>query len=427
MSEVKKLIISRKKIDQNGNEYALIKISSSQHKRPEIRVVKFKKSPKKSKPKKQDNNNDISLSTNKYSSKSGKIIHEAKSTLNSQIINKNILKSKIFDSSTTKSSKFNSFISTFNTPSKEKNSFIYNSPKPYIRPKNYNIRYLNSPYLHNNIYSPNFSKNNSEIFKTEYNINNAKKEKKLSKNKENLNNKIIILSQKNRHCLDKINNLKNKASKLNNIKSTKIKDKTEIKIAKNKTKYETLFKKQLLDEIKEINRYQREAVKEINKKENTIKKNKMKKENTKMRKMIKNIKQEDYLKNRANYWKIRKQEEKLRNRRLRFNYSGNKKNDNYFSFTKLLIDDDKKEIEELKKKYEKLKVINSEYNSYIKVIENMEFQRTFTPSDFRQISKNQLCKSILELIPKKIIISNNNSPRKDVKRNTNKNNSIHLV
>ena len=49
MSEVKKLIISRKKIDQHGNEYALIKISSSQTKRPEIRVIKFKKSPTKDK------------------------------------------------------------------------------------------------------------------------------------------------------------------------------------------------------------------------------------------------------------------------------------------------------------------------------------------------------------------------------------------
>ena len=424
MSEVKKLIISRKKIDQHGNEYALIKISSNQQKRPEIRVVKFKKSPKKSKPKKQDNN-DNSISTNKYSSKSGKILNEPKNPLNSQIMSKNV-KSKICDSSTTKSSKFNSFISTFNTPSKEKNSFIYNSPKPYIKPKNYNFRYLNSPYLNNYIYSPNFSKNNSEIFKTEYNINNICQEKKLSKNKENLNNKIIILSQKNRQCLDKINSLKNKQNKLNNIKAEKLKDKHEIKIAKNKTKYETEFKKQILEQIKEINKYKKEAVKEINKKENIIKKSNMKKENTKVKNMIKDIKKINYQKNRANYLKIRKEEERLRNKRLRFNIPGNKKCDNYFSFTKLLIDDDQKEIDELKKKYEKLKVINSEYNSYIKEIENMDFKRTFTPSDFRKFSKNQLSYSILETIPK-IIISTTNSPRKSISKAINKNNSIHLV
>ena len=154
----------------------------------------------------------------------------------------------------------------------------------------------------------------------------------------------------------------------------------------------------------------------------------MKKENTKMRKMIKDIKKIDYQKNRARYLKIRKEEERIRNKRIRFDLSGtgNKKYENYFSFTKLLIDDDKKEIEELKKKYEKLKVINSEYNSYIKEIENMDFQRTFTPQDFRKISKNHLSYSIIETTPK-LIISNSNSPRKDIKRNTNKSNSIHLV
>ena len=52
MSEVKKLIISRKKIDSKGNEYALMQISSNQQKRPEIRVLKFRKSAKKSKKKK---------------------------------------------------------------------------------------------------------------------------------------------------------------------------------------------------------------------------------------------------------------------------------------------------------------------------------------------------------------------------------------
>ena len=68
MSEVKKLIVSRKKKDQHGNEYALIKISSSQTKRPEIRVIKFKKSPKKTKVKLTNNEENSSI-IKTYSSK----------------------------------------------------------------------------------------------------------------------------------------------------------------------------------------------------------------------------------------------------------------------------------------------------------------------------------------------------------------------
>ena len=136
--------------------------------------------------------------------------------------------------------------------------------------------------------------------------------------------------------------------------------------------------------------------------------------------MIKDIKKINYQKNRANYLKIRKEEEKIRKKRLRFDLT-NKKIDNHFSFTKLLIDDDQKEIEDLKKKYEKLKLINSEYNSYIKEIQNMNFQRTFTAADFPKFQRNHLSYSIIETIPRKNLLSNENSPRKN--SNTNKNNS----
>ena len=123
MSEVKKIIMSRKKIDNKGNEYALIKISSNQQKRPEIRVIKFKKSPKKSRPKKLKNDENSSAT------KSEKIS-------NKELLKQNLKSNKI-DSPTARDSKFKSFISTFNTPSKIKYSFIYNSPKICV-PKNKN-------------------------------------------------------------------------------------------------------------------------------------------------------------------------------------------------------------------------------------------------------------------------------------------------
>ena len=411
MSEVKKLIISRKKTDNKGNEYALIKISTSQQKRPEIRVIKFKKSPKKKK-KKEPKNDENSSTT-----KSEKIS-------NKEILKKN-LKSKISDSLSTKSSKFTSFISTFNTPSKGQNSFIYNSPKKPILQKNHNLRYLNHPYINNYLYSPNSSKNNSEIFKTEYRMNVCRQKKEQNKNrdKEHLNNKIIILSQKNKQYIDKINNLKLKQSKLNNIKIKKQKDKQEIKIAKNKEKYQTEFKKRILSEIKEINKFKKQTVKCINAKEKSIQKSNNKKENNKVKNMIKNIKKMNYQKNRENYLKIREEEEQLRNKRLRFDLT-NKKLDNHFSFSfaKLLVEDDQKEIEDLKKKYEKLKLINSEYNSYIKEIQNMNFQRTFTPAIFPKFDRNHLSYSIIETIPRKNLLSYENSPRKNVNKSANKNN-----
>ena len=208
MSDVKKIIISRKKIDKKGNEYALIKISSNQQKRPEIRVIKFKKSPRKVKPKKAKNDENSS------STKSEKI-------QNNELL-KQKLKANIIDSTTSKNSKFKSFISTFNTPSKLKNSFIYNSPKPYIsKNKNYNLKYINTPYLNNYLYSPNFSTNNSKIFKTEYSINIEPHKKEISKKNDNLNKNKMILSQKKKKNLNKMNNLKIKQSKINNLKIKK--------------------------------------------------------------------------------------------------------------------------------------------------------------------------------------------------------------
>ena len=434
MSEVKKLIISRKKIDQKGNEYALIKISSNIQKRPEIRVIKFKKSPKKSNPKKK--NSDDNFSTNKAnSSKAVKTSTKVKSSSNADLLQKN-LKPKIIDSPTTKSSKFTSFISTFNTPSKGKNSFIYRSPKPHIHSTKSNLRYANHPNLNNYLYSPNLSKNNSilknnsDIFKTEYTFSHDQTQKELLKRKENLNNKIIILSQQNKQYLAQINNIKLKEKKLNNIKVKKLKDKEELIKAKNKNKYETEFKKQILDEIKEINRHKKTAVQEINKKEKKIMKNNIKKENNKMKKMIKKNKLENYQKKRQNYLKIKREEEQIKNKKLRYNLSGIKKLDNHFSFTKTVIDEDNKEIEQLKKRYEILKLINSEYNEYLKEFKyNNNFQRTFTPQDFNILTKKSFSYSIIESVPKNVG-SNDNSPRKkdyDYKKNTkrtHKNNSV---
>ena len=78
MSEVKKIIISRKKIDQHGNEYALMKISSSQQKRPEIRVLKFRKSSKSSKRKKRINDEESSTSKTISSKPDNKLIIKIK-------------------------------------------------------------------------------------------------------------------------------------------------------------------------------------------------------------------------------------------------------------------------------------------------------------------------------------------------------------
>ena len=207
MSEVKKIIISRKKIDQHGNEYALMKISSSQQKRPEIRVLKFRKSSKSSKRKKRINDEESSTSKTISSKPDNKLIIKIKN--DTGIKKNNYYYTKISELPTTKTS----FVSTFNTPSKRKNSFIYKSPKHYIYSPNRNTRHSNQHKINNYLYSPNLSKNysmlknNSEIFKTECTFNNEQQQDILKK-KENLNNKIMILTQQNKEYFAKINNKK---------------------------------------------------------------------------------------------------------------------------------------------------------------------------------------------------------------------------
>lgn len=59
--------------------------------------------------------------------------------------------------------------------------------------------------------------------------------------------------------------------------------------------------------------------------------------------------------------------------------------DNIFIFNKTVYEDDNKEIEQLKKKYEILKIINNKYNEYLKEFQFKNnhnlFQRTFTPKN----------------------------------------------
>ena len=409
MSEVKKLIVSRKKKDQHGNEYALMQISSNQTKRPEIRVIKFKKSPKKSK-NKLTNNEENSSTTKAYSSKA---VNKEKETTNREILKKD-LQSNITDSSTTRRTKFNSFISNFNTTSKGKNSFIYKSPKHYIHPTNLNFLYPNNTNLSNGFHNKNESmaRNSSEAYKTEYTFGNEHFQKEFMKKKENLNNKILILAKKSREYYSKINNLKLKESKLNIIKIKKNKEKEKIRSAKSKNKYETEYKKQILNEIKEINKDKKKTVKEINLKENKFKNNNIKIEQNKMKKMIKVSKKENYQKNRYNYLKIRKEEENLKNKRQRWaNLSSSKKNDGHISFAKTMIEDDFKEIGELKRKYEILKLLNKEYNDYMKEIKDYGTKkyskRAFTPLNFNRFMRKYFSYNSIRPTSRKIINSEN--------------------
>ena len=111
------------------------------------------------------------------------------------------------------------------------------------------------------------------------------------------------------------------------------------------------------------------------------------------------------------------------------NLSPNKKNENHFSYTKIGINDDDKEIKKLKKQYEKLKQMNSEYITFIKQIKNMDFKRTFTPLKFNELTRSYLSYNRFENLPKKII-SDENSARKNVVgkeyKFNNRNNSVLL-
>ena len=52
----------------------------------------------------------------------------------------------------------------------------------------------------------------------------------------------------------------------------------------------------------------------------------------------------------------------------------------------------------------------------------MNFKRTFTPAIFPKFDRNHLSYSIIETIPRKNLLSYENSPRKNVNKSTNKNN-----
>ena len=442
MSEVKKVIISRKKIDSKGNEYALMEISSNMQKSKEKRIIKFKKSPKKSKSKRKEKEEN-STTTKKAiqenqenppknenipkKPENPKNVKKIKNFPNNRLIKRNV-KSKRSDSPTTKSSKFTSFISTFNTPSKGKNSFIYNSPKPYIYYDKNNFKFISSAELNNYLYNPSMIKNNSEFFKTEYTFSNNNMESDYLKARENLSKKIIVLSRKNNECFDKINNLKMKESKLNNIKINKLKDKEEIKKSKKKEKNELKFKKQLLSEIREINKFKKQAIDEIKLKENKLIQNNNKKENNKLKNIIKNTQKINYQKNREYYLKIRKEEAQMKKSRLRYNLSGIKNTQNNNNLSKGAIHVNKKEIDDLMKKYKKLKALNTKYNSFINEIKNMDFRKTFTSTNLNNYSKSHLSYTKID-IPKKMIIYENRIQKdnnKKIEKTKNKNISVFI-
>ena len=419
MSEVKKLIITRKKTDRKGNEYALMKISSAKAKRPEIRVIKFRRTPKKSKSKLENNEENLSA-TKTYPSKANK----QKDFSDKETLKKN-LRTKLTDSSLTKSMKLNSLISIFNTAPKGKNSFIYKSPNQYPFPKNINFKFPNNPRARNNVLNVDYNKNISMIrnnminYKTESTFNNEPYNKEYMNNKENLRNKILILAQKNKEYYSKLNNLKLKESKLNMIKIKKNKEKEKIKTAKNKRLNETEFKKKIINEIKEINKDKKKAENELNIKVKKLKKDDLKNEKKNMIKMIKIQKKENYHKKRYNYFKIRYEEQKLKNRDQRlFNLSAHKNMDRHLSFAKTMIDDEYKEIDQLQKRYEKLKWLNKEYNNFFKEIKAYENRRSNTPIDLdiNRFIRKFYSKSLIEP-------SNKNSINKEysTERLSNKN------
>ena len=222
--------------------------------------------------------------------------------------------------------------------------------------------------------------------------------------------------------------MKLKEAKLNNIKVKKLKNKEEIEKAKNYSKNEKEFKKKILNEIKEIDRYKKKAVQQINMKEKKILKNNLKKENTKIKNMIKKEKMENYQKNRLNYLKIKQEEDFLKIRRNRHNLSRIKKTDNnQYNNEKTIVlnKSNNKEINQLRKKYEKLKVINKEYNQYLQDMNNT-FQRTYTPFTFNKFTQKPFSNSFMEIIPKKIF-SHGNSPQNNglIKNNISNYNNEH--
>ena len=415
MNEVKKLIITRKKIDQNGNEYALMKITSNLQKSPVKRIIQFKrkkinnksqkekerKEPKIIKEKKEKEKkiifNKNFSSNNIYNSKKISFIIPKKDRLT-----KNNIKVKRNESPNIKSSKFESFISTFNTPSKGKNSFLNNTQKYFTSVNEYNMKYFNSPVFNNYSY-----------------INSSENEYENLRTKENLSKKILILSRKNKECFEKINNMQLKNKRINNIIINRSKEKEEFIKFKKKEKYEFQFKKQLLSEIKEINKYKKQAIEEIRMKENELMKNNIKKENREIKRIIEKSQKMNYQKKREKYLKIRNEEKKQKKLRqnLKFNLLRNKKGENYITLTKAEMKMNK-EIKELKEKYEKLKMVNTEYSLILKKNKNNNFQRTFTPSNINKYLRNYYIN--IERFPR--IIFDNESYQSEKRNNISKNN-----
>ena len=152
--------------------------------------------------------------------------------------------------------------------------------------------------------------------------------------------------------------------------------------------------------------------------------------------MIKISRKEDYQKNRYNYLKIRKEEENMKNKRQRWaNLSVSKKINGHFSLAKTMIEDDFKEIDELKRKYEILKLLNKEYNDYMKQIKvdgiKRNTKRTFTPLSFNRFMRKYFSYNNIEPTSRRIISSETSVEKrinKRVNRNPiNKNNNSSLI
>ena len=117
--------------------------------------------------------------------------------------------------------------------------------------------------------------------------------------------------------------------------------------------------------------------------------------------------------------KIRNEEKKQKKLRqnLKFNLLRNKKGENYITLTKAEMKMNK-EIKELKEKYEKLKMVNTEYSLILKKNKNNNFQRTFTPSNINKYLRNYYIN--IERFPR--IIFDNESYQSEKRNNISKNN-----
>ena len=396
MPEIKKLKISRKKVDPHGNEYALIKISSNRQKHQEIRIIKLKKSNNKSKAKKPVNNENskINMTNKKYESPINKI---ANATIYAQ--------------------------------SNKKASFTFHSPRQSTKIKNY--KYLNRPNLNGCLYSPNIYKNNTILVGnsdfSKYAHSSSKQQSQLNKNEPNMYNQMNLIKKKKEEFSSKLNNLKINEMKFKSIKPKKLNYKKIIpKIQKN-ILYENEYNKKLLEEIKEINNYKNKGFKYLNINEEKEKKKDIEKDNNKTKTMVKNEKQIINPKNRTNYWKIRTEEKKGENNSLRYNLFRYRKKEKQTNFNKTSIKPEDKAMQNLKKKYELIKKINSEFKSYIKNIKYMtlDCKETANPIILSKLNNKGLSSNLISNISNNNTIRKNSSNRNETIKN-NKNNSEYL-